>query len=179
MLYTRKGDTGTSGLFGTKDRQSKASPIFEALGMTDELNSLLGFARSFGTLNNFPAASLAAPLLRSVQESLFIVQAELAGAQKNLTQEHVDKLEAQIAELEAQIENPHSFIVPGATAFSGLLDVARAVSRRVERTIIRSEAPLSPTTKAYLNRLSSFLYALARVAAKDSGEKEQSPSYLA
>ncbi len=177
MLYTRKGDTGTSGLFGTKDRQTKAAPVFEALGMSDELNSFLGFCRAYGLKEKFEAAPLAAPLLREVQERLFVVQAELAGADKSLTQADVEKLEAHIAELEAQIANPHSFIVPGATAFSGMLDYARAMSRRVERAIIRSEVSLSAPTKAYLNRLSSFLYVLARVAAKDAGEDERAPQY--
>lgn len=177
MLYTRKGDTGESGLFGTKDRLPKSHVIYEALGMCDELNSLLGYARAFGLHERFPSAELAAPLLSDAQQKLFVVQAELAGANKALTQADVESLEAVIADLEAQIENPHSFIVPGATVFSGLLDVARATSRRVERTVIRSEAPLSAPTKAFLNRMSSFLYALARVAARDAGDKEQAPHY--
>lgn len=177
MLYTRKGDAGESGLFGTKARLPKSSAVFEALGACDELNSLLGFCRAYGLKGGFETASQAAPLLRDAQEKLFVVQAELAGAGKHIAQADVEQIEAHIAMLEAQIENPHAFIVPGATAFAGLLDYARAISRRVERTVLRSELPLSAGSKAYLNRLSSFLYALARVAAKEAGEKEQPPAY--
>lgn len=176
MLYTRKGDDGTSGLLGTKERFSKDSPAYEALGSLDEINSLLGLCRTqAGTLR-----SLRAPEeLLAVQQCLFIAQAEVAGADKTLTQEHVDALEAAIARAEEPIGNPHSFIIPGTTELSALLDYARAVSRRAERAVIaaRDSRPVSDATRKYLNRLSSFLYALARLAAFESGEKEPTPSY--
>lgn len=176
MLYTRKGDDGTSGLFGTKDRLPKNSPIYDALGALDELNSLLGMCRA--RLVSYSLFQLQNSVERS-QESLFIIQAELAGAEKVLPQEHVDTLENAVDSIEKLIENPHAFIIPGATELSGLLDYARAVSRRVERVVISVSTTrnISPASIAYLNRLSSFLYALARYAAVEAKAKESSPSY--
>lgn len=176
MLYTRKGDDGTSGLFGTKDRLPKNSPIYDALGALDELNSLLGMCRA--RLVSYSFFQLQNSIERS-QESLFIIQAELAGAEKILSQEHVDTLENAVDSIEKLIGNPHAFTIPGATELSGLLDYARAVSRRVERVVISvgTTHNISPASTAYLNRLSSFLYALARYAAAEAKAKESSPSY--
>ncbi len=177
MLFTRKGDDGTSGLFGSQERRPKNDPIFEALGTMDELNSLIGicFAKAESRSGEPPFSQL----LRLVQENLFVVQAELAGADKTLTQQHVDSLEQSIAELEALMENPHSFVIAGTTELSAFLDYARATSRRAERRVIDAvpTREVSPATRKYLNRLSSFLYALARVEATRSGGKEQRPSY--
>ena len=178
MLYTRKGDGGTSGLFGTKERVPKDSPIYEALGTLDELNSLLGFCRSFAATHrvgvDVPGAILKA------QQCLFVAQAEIAGSDEALLQEHVSTLEEIIEEVEARIENPHAFVIPGATELSGLLDYARAVSRRAERTVVAvsRERAISAPTSSYLNRLSSLLYALARYAAMAEGTRESSPDYL-
>ncbi len=176
MLYTRKGDSGTSGLFGTKDRFPKNSPIYEALGTIDELNSLLGVCRAKAATQTLSSLEKE---IKKVQESLFIIQAELAGAEKTISQEHVDALEAATGILENLIENPHAFVIPGSTELSGFLDYARAVSRRAERTVVGANVlrPVSPATSAYLNRLSSLLYAMARYAATYTGLPEPSPSY--
>ena len=114
-----------------------------------------------------------------VQHNLFIVQAEIAGADKSLIKVRVDELECAINDIEALIANPHSFVLPGATELSAMLDYARAVSRRAERTVVAAHGvrPVSPTTAAYLNRLSSLLYALARYAATEAGVKECAPLY--
>lgn len=176
MLYTRKGDSGTSGLFGTKDRLPKNSPIYDALGSLDELNSLLGLCRA--RLVSYSLFQLQDAVQKS-QESLFIIQAELAGAEKLLSQEHVDMLENTVDSIEKLIEKPDAFVIPGATELSGLLDYARAVSRRTERAVIGVHAnyTISPVSLAYLNRLSSFLYAMARYVAAEAEAKESSPSY--
>ena len=169
MFYTRKGDSGTTGLFGTNERLPKESPVYEALGTLDELNALLGIC--FATSRKRE--------LRIMQQHLFIIQAELAGAHKCITAEHVRELEAIIDELEAQMQRPRAFIVPGNTELSAWFDYARAVSRRAERTVLcaRLLRNLSPHTYAYLNRLSSLLYALARVAGAEAKTPEVSPSY--
>jgi cob(I)alamin adenosyltransferase len=177
MLYTRKGDGGTSGLFGTKQRLPKDSPVYQALGALDELNSLLGVCRAKARgVQHHEGVDIPKEVER-VQQILFIAQAELAGAEKNVTQKHVDELEASIAAIEALIQNPHSFVIPGATELSALFDVARAVSRRAERTVVsaKEHRPVSATTGAYLNRMSSFLYALARYTAGTG--TELSPTY--
>ena len=179
MLYTRKGDGGTSGLFGTKERFPKDSPVYEALGTLDELNSLLGLCRAKASAHaNGGELDISKEIVR-VQEVLFVTQAQIAGAAKEVTQPHVDALETVIGVLESKIENPHAFVIPGATELSALFDYARAVSRRAERTVVaaRVQRPLPPAAGAYLNRLSSLLYALARYTAAQEGAKELSPQY--
>lgn len=179
MLYTRKGDGGESGLFGTPERFAKDSPVYDALGTLDELNSLLGVCYAIAR-KEIPAPYDIPVLLRTVQQHLFVAQAELAGAQKSLSQEQIDWMEGTIELLERQIDRPHAFIIPGATKMSGLFDYARALARRAERRAVhaRSARELSATTYAYLNRLSSLLYALARYAARLAGVEESSPAYI-
>jgi ATP:cob(I)alamin adenosyltransferase len=178
MLYTRKGDNGSSGLFGTQERFPKDSPIYEALGSLDELNSLLGFCRAQVGEKKQNEMYIANEIVQ-VQQCLFVIQAEIAGSPKTLSQVHVSNLEERIAAIEALIENPHAFVIPGATVLSGLFDFARAVSRRAERAVTAASAHRAPSahTSAYLNRLSSFLYALARYTATAAGAKELSPHY--
>ncbi len=177
MLYTRRGDDGTSGLFDTRERFSKDSLVYHALGTLDELNSLLGICRA--RIVEIKSELDAPGEILKAQERLFIIQAELAGARKSILPVHVSELEGVIAELENKIANPHAFIIPGATALSALCDYARAVSRRTERVVIslHQTRAVSPLTLAYLNRLSSFLYALARYAAKEAHSAELLPSY--
>ncbi len=182
MLYTRKGDTGTSGLFGTRDRFPKNSPIYEALGTLDELNSLLGLCRASKAICNGMSPGISGevlPELLKVQECLFLVQAELAGADKTLTKAHVDELEDTIDYMEKIIVKPNGFVIPGANFTSALCDYARALSRRAERAVINSRnfRTLSESTMAYLNRLSSLLYVLARYSAELENAAEVSPSY--
>lgn len=169
MLYTRRGDNGTSGLFGTKNRLTKDDPIFEALGSVDELNSLLGFCR----------AKVQAPTLLGVQEYLFVIQAELAGAPKVLTERDIQKLEKEIDKIEVKIKTPKNFVIPGTNEASALLDFARAVARRAERRVLTASKvqKISDVTIIYLNRLSSLLYALARLEAQKSQHKEPAPGY--
>lgn len=179
MLYTRKGDTGESGLFGTKERFPKDSLVYEALGTIDELNSLLGVCRAKAAQKNPDLLSPILSAVQSVQERLFIIEAQLAGAEKTITQKHVEELERVLARLEEHLPRFHNFVIPGVTELSSFLDLARAVSRRAERTVITlsKSRPVSDATKAYLNRLSSLLYALARFAATQAGAMEVAPSY--
>lgn len=175
MLYTRKGDKGMSGLFGTKKRFPKDSAVYEALGSVDELNSLLGLCYAHARSQRQLAIQKE---LRATQEVLFIVQAELAGSQKRVLQSHVATLEQRIDEIEGLFQNPHSFVIAGATELSALLDYTRAVARRSERAVVRTgEKFSSRETRTYLNRLSSLLYALARYAAHGAQAPETVPSY--
>ena len=177
MLYTRKGDSGTSGLYCTTERFSKCDAVYEALGALDELNSLLGICRA-SVPRKKHAISIAREI-KTVQECLFIIQAELAGALKSLLPVHVKRLERVIGRIEELMRAPHAFVIPGATKMSALLDYARAMSRRAERSglSVHTTRNLSPHTLAYLNRLSSLLYALARYVAGAEGKSELSPSY--
>ncbi len=152
--------------------------MFETLGSVDELNSLLGVCIAKAN-EQYGPDSLIAGVIRTAQNNLFIVQAELAGADKAITAEHVSAMEQVIDDSEKRIEALHSFIISGATELSAFLDYARAVSRHAERAVIRSRhlRAVSDETLKYLNRLSSLLYALARVSAADAGVKEVGPRY--
>ena len=177
MLYTRKGDRGTSGLFGTSDCFPKDHPVYEALGTLDELNALLGVCKTH-TEGVAGVISLNGEL-GDAQEALFIIQAELAGSDKRIALLRVEKIEHVIDAIEIEVGNPHAFIVAGATPLSAFLDYARTVARRAERAVIAANRvhAMSEESLAYLNRLSSLLYALARYAAAAEGIKEPSPSY--
>lgn len=181
MLYTRKGDDGTSGLYGKAARVPKDSSIYEALGSLDELNALLGIC--YASMQEKTAALQLNPefpaIIRAVQEHLFIVQAHIAGADKRLEQGQVDWIERTIDRLEQEIVAPRSFLIAGSTSMEALLDYARAVARRTERSVVRAReiAPLTAPAYAYVNRLSSLLYVLARYTAKIDGVSEPSPTY--
>ncbi|HEY4519811.1 MAG TPA: cob(I)yrinic acid a,c-diamide adenosyltransferase [Candidatus Paceibacterota bacterium] len=180
MFFTRKGDAGTSKLFCGTERISKNSPVFGALGTLDELTSLLGACRARAERESaqYQKFNIHEELLRA-QQCLCIALAELAGAKKSIPQERVSEIEHTIGAIEETVGNPNAFVIPGATELSGLLDYARALSRRAERAVleIHPEREVSESTRMYLNRLSSLLYALARYAASTSGLKEITPSY--
>jgi cob(I)alamin adenosyltransferase len=179
MLYTGKGDDGTTGLFGTEKRISKASPISEALGSVDELNSLLGLCKVKADGLLVTEDALAEVVIGKVQQQLFVVQAELAGTDKTINKEKVVELEGYINAIEKQLPKIRTFRVAGGTELSALFDYTRAVSRRAERRVLaaRSERPVGKETQAYLNRLSSLMYALSRLANAKSGITEEPPRY--
>ncbi len=172
MLYTGKGDGGTTKLFGCTERIAKDEPRVHALGNLDELNSWIGFCAALSCEEKF------AHILRTFQEDLFVIQAMLAGAPKALTRDRTGYLESVIAEVEGEIDPIHSFTIPGATVVSGALDVGRTIARRTERSIVAlNDAALRESVIPYLNRLSSALFALARLVARRAEVKEQSPRY--
>ncbi len=177
MLYTGKGDGGTTKVFGCdQQRISKSSELPEALGALDELNAFLGFVKMRAAKEPRIAG-----ILREVQETLFIIQAEVAGADKRVAQEKVEAVETIINDVEKEIPPLKGFSIAGGTELSALLDVARTVARRAERRLVAvTDAHLrevTAETKAYMNRLSSLLFALARLANHLAGAKEETPSY--
>ncbi len=182
-LFTGKGDGGTTKLFDTPSgvRVSKSSPIFECLGQLDELNTLVGWCKA-GCPDDFFADSVSVKeILHDIQNHLFTIQAEAAGAQKTVPQESTEKVSARINTIEKELPEINTFLVPGGCELSARLDVARAVSRRAERRLITlnesGERAISDGSRAYMNRLSSLLYALARMANKHAGISEAPPSY--
>ncbi len=172
-LYTGKGDGGTTKFFGCdQKRVSKSSTIAEALGNLDELNSFLGIVK-------IKAGELA-PALETIQENIFIICAHIAGADKNLTEEKVKEIENIIAECEKELPPIKAFTIAGGTELSALLDFARTLARKAERRVVAIHDELgkiSPEILKYLNRLSSVLFALARLTNLRSGITESSPSY--
>ena len=190
MLYTRKGDDGTTKTLHCDQRLSKSSAIAEALGAVDELNSLLGYCRAVIKGETLP---LWQGLALETQQNLFIVQAELAGAKPRtqrgagrgkpftITEDKIEKMEEVIDEIEKKLPPIKTFFIAGGTEFGALFDYARTVARRAERRVVKVREEnlikLSDATLTYLNRLSSLLYALARLINHQSGIKEQAPNY--
>ena len=187
MLYTRKGDDGKTRLFGTKRRVSKLSCDIEALGALDELNAALGIC--FALISEYPAAKKLrgarigtftfAGVVAELLQHLFIIQAEVAGADKTMTKTQVDFLEKVTDGVEKIIPPIRSFTLPGATILSAHCDRARTLVRRAERRVrgLSKNRMPSQETLQYLNRLSSALFALARLAAFKAGKKEAKPHY--
>lgn len=177
-IYTRKGDDGSTSLW-YGGRVAKSDPRTEAYGALDEAASALGIARS---LCGGEEAELAADILR-LQDDLFIAGAELATAPEAADRlEHgVSRVSAEMAtELEGLIDRymgrvdlPPKFVIPGGTALSAQLDVARAVLRRAERRAVALAGhgdPASPELLRFLNRASDAVYAMARFADADEPE---------
>jgi cob(I)alamin adenosyltransferase len=185
MLYTKSGDNGTTQFFGCDQRFSKSSKIAEALGSLDEINSFLGWCKvktdSFFSVAIDNEELSFEQIIDSVQQDLFIAQAEIAGADKSILAEKTVRLENIIDQIEKNLPPIKTFIVPGGTEFAGMLDFARTISRRTERTVVEAreegKVKISETTVSFLNRLSSLLYALARYANTKSGVKEENPHY--
>jgi len=188
MLYTRKGDKGTTKVLDSKERFSKGSELAEALGTLDELNSFLGLCKVRARVMQEGAIPVGrktesiSRVLREVQGSLFIVQAELAGAKrKNLTKAKVTRLEKLTDAIEKELPPITAFTVAGGVELSALLDVSRTLARRAERRAVAVHdvgiRTLHADTRAYLNRLSSLLFALARLVNHRSGITEESPDY--
>jgi cob(I)alamin adenosyltransferase len=176
-LFTGKGDAGTTTAFGCdQQRISKSSELPEALGVLDELNTFLGFVKMRAT-----GEIRIAGTLRDVQETLFIIQAEIAGADKKITESAVQSVEALVNGIEQEIPKLKGFSIAGGTELSALLDVARTLARRAERRLIAAAevgaCALSPEARAYMNRLSSLLFALARFANHQAGIVEENPRY--
>lgn len=177
MLFTGKGDDGTTKLFNCDQRKiSKSSEIPEALGASDELNAFLGLVKVRATKEPRIAEAI-----RDIQENLFIIQAEIAGANKKINKSAVQNIENLINEMEKEIPPVKNFSIPGGTELSALLDVARTLARRAERRVIAvhemNSEKISCETLAYLNRISSLLFALARFANHQAGIAEESPHY--
>lgn len=188
MLYTGKGDGGTTKTFGCdQQRISKSSELPEALGTLDELNSFIGLAKVKTAAGHDPKLPLGkrtrstSSILADVQETLFIVQAEVAGAPKKVGKAKVTQTEIIINTLEKHMPPITTFTVAGGTEVSATLDVARTLARRAERRVIAVAElglrAISPNTKAYLNRLSSLLFALARFANEEAGLVREVPRY--
>ena len=182
-FYTGKGDTGTTKLFDSPQgvRVSKSAPVFECLGQLDELNSITGWCKA-GCPDDFSVDGRAGQdILRSVQDHLFTIQAEVAGAPKSIPAESVDAVSALVKSIESQLPEVKTFLVPGGTEYSARLDIARATARRAERRLVTlqesGDRAISDTSRAYINRLSSLFYALTRLANHCTGAVETPPRY--
>lgn len=181
-LYTKKGDDGSTGLFGAPGRILKTSNITEALGTLDELNSIIGVCRAKYDQSGVQILGHdASDILFDVQQHLFVIQAELAGADRHIDQDKVEWLGDVTDQIESQLEPINSFLLPGASELSSFVDLARTVARRAERCVVRvadeSTATIHAETLAYCNRLSSLLYAMVRLTNDWLDKDESAPTY--
>ena len=165
-IYTRGGDAGRTSL-GGGTRIAKHAPRIDAIGETDEANSAIGLARSFIEDEDHDR------ILARIQNDLLDLGADLArpgaageGEGLRIAEAQVKRLEGEIDALNAALSPLTSFVLPGGTAASAFLHVARCVARRAERAAVAlNEAePLNPSALAYLNRLSDLLFVMARAA---------------
>jgi len=182
MLYTKKGDDGTTKTFGCDQRISKSSNIAEALGSLDEINSFLGLCKVKSGEVGFKIGERSfEEIVHRLQENLFMIQAELAGADKHIGEDKVKEVEAWIDSAEREMPPIKTFFISGGTELGATFDVARTISRRAERRVVGVNAEglvkLGAETLQFMNRLSSILYALARLSNHKSGIKESAPSY--
>ncbi len=176
-IYTKPGDDGDTGLFGG-GRVAKDHPRVTAYGEVDELNAVIGLARSIEMMPRIDE------VLAPVQRDLFALGALLATPDHEKMKEQLAKArisDARIAQLEQAIDDGEgelepltTFILPGGTPKAAALHVARTVCRRAERAVIhlQRETELPPIVIVYLNRLSDLLFVLARVANRRAGAGE-------
>jgi cob(I)alamin adenosyltransferase len=162
-IYTKTGDTGESGLVGGA-RRAKHDVRFEAIGDVDETNALIGIARLHVTDSNYDA------MLKRIQHDLFDLGADLATLDGKtdalrITAVQVTRLEHEIDHLNESLSPLNSFVLPGGTKASAYLHLARTVTRRAERVAcaLASRETINPEALKYINRLSDFLFVLARV----------------
>jgi cob(I)alamin adenosyltransferase len=175
MLYTKNGDNGKTNMFGCCDQKiSKSSAITEALGSLDEINSYLGVIKS-KTKDKKDYG-----IIHDIQNNLFIIQAQVAGADKKIKEGEVKNLEKIIDKIEKELPQIKTFLISGANEDSANFDFARTLARRAERRVVAVNdeelVKIDSQTLAFMNRLSSLLYAFARHTAMKNGT-EESPKY--
>jgi cob(I)alamin adenosyltransferase len=177
-IYTKTGDGGTTGL-AAGPRRSKADLRIESFGAVDEANAALGLAM----LHIGDQAQLGEMLIR-IQNDLFDLGADLATPDTGETPEweplrivesQVERLEREIDFLNTELSPLNSFILPGGSALSAYLHLARTISRRAERLMVALKEKdgeiVSTAALKYVNRLSDFLFVAARYA-NDKGKAD-------
>ena len=176
MIYTKTGDGGTTSLVGGS-RVNKDDVRVEAYGTVDELNSHIGLL-----------AEMLRPLkggyydeLKAVQGNLFTLQTLLATEDEalyarlpQLAEDEVGILERQIDILSDRLPKLHSFVIAGGTLAGAQCHVARTVCRRAERCVVTlsRQTAVDAVILRYLNRLSDYLFVLARFAVVSEGRQE-------
>lgn len=173
-IYTRTGDEGETGLFGG-GRVSKADPRVAAYGDVDELNSSIGVARAAEPALLFDAE------LEGIQRDLFSIGGHLATpdpekvraalARAELNPSRVEQFELAIDAAEAALPPLRAFILPAGSPKAAALHLARTVCRRAERSVVAlaRDQDVPALFLVYLNRLSDYLFTLARLANQDAG----------
>lgn len=175
-IYTKTGDKGETGLYGGK-RVRKDHVRVQAYGDIDETNAAIGIARSYiveGSSGSREILNFIDSVLETVQNKLFAVGATLAGSDDpnfSVKDSDLEYLERCIDHMDELVQPIKSFILPYGTDLSARLHLARTVARRAERSIVALSASetVDPDILSYANRLSDFLFTLARFANKAQG----------
>ncbi|KYG75674.1 MULTISPECIES: cob(I)yrinic acid a,c-diamide adenosyltransferase [Roseivirga] len=173
-IYTKTGDSGTTSLLGGA-RVSKAHIRIEAYGTVDELNSYIGLLR------DQEVNSSRKEILKTIQDRLFTIGADLAtepGKDKvvkpDLLESDIQVLESAMDAMDDQLPALTSFVLPGGHQSVSFSHIARCVCRRAERISIalNDQEPISPLVIQYLNRLSDYLFVLGRIMAQELQAEE-------
>lgn len=180
-IYTKTGDKGETSLYGGT-RVSKAAARVESYGTLDELNAFIGLAKA--EISDEKVLNQ----LQKIQFDLFTVGSEaatptdkliLANGKNRLdlmiSEEEISELEHWMDDLDAELEPLQFFILPSGGKAAASVHVCRTVCRRAERAMVylNETEEVRPELIKYLNRLSDYLFILARYISKISGEKEE------
>lgn len=178
-IYTRKGDAGKTFLFRSPTKLAKSDEVFNLLGDLDFLNCVLSLVRLEAEKFDVLTKAQIPDLVLSIQELIFLIGSEInlgknsnnsdliLSSDINLLENLIDKFWAEAGEL-------RSFVIPGGSALSGLIHIARALTRQVERRAVKLKPRLQLRSEliAFLNRLSDLMFALARCVDKRLGAEE-------
>ncbi|WP_152287471.1 cob(I)yrinic acid a,c-diamide adenosyltransferase [Flavicella marina] len=180
-IYTKTGDKGETGLYGGT-KVSKADIRIEAYGTVDELNSYLGLVRD-QKIDAYTFENLI-----KIQKELFVVGAILATPQEKetlkngekrlgrtmVTDQMITDLENEIDKMDAELPQMTHFVLPGGHTTVSYCHIARAVCRRAERLVVvlQQKEIIEPSVIKYLNRLSDYLFVLARKLTIDNKAQE-------
>lgn len=169
-IYTKTGDKGETKVFDktTKDlvKVSKSSCQIKSIGAIDELNSFLGIVKS--QTKNLSLQKK----VEEIQTNLFVINSILAGASLRFSKTKVKKMEKQIDLWEGSLPVQMNFIFYGGSPESSLLFYARALARRAERSLTdmqKESGNIPPGVQIYMNRLSDYLFMMARAFNIESG----------
>lgn len=165
-VYTRKGDTGTTGIITSSDKRvDKDDVLVEVLGTVDELNSVVGMAAA--SINSEQTKKE----LAAIQNDLLRLGSILAGSKLDFPVSKTKKIEKLIDELESTLPVLSSFVLPGGTGGAAALHVARSVCRRAERCLVRlsKASNINLHILSYINRLSDYFFMVSRLENKIAG----------
>jgi len=172
-IYTKTGDKGETSLFGGR-RLPKSDIRIEAYGTVDELNSYIGLVRD--SISDKSTRQL----LKSVQDNLFTIGSHLATETSvspyvpEIKDAHIQPLEQAMDEMDAELPKLKNFILPGGHTTVSFCHIARTVCRRAERRVValNTDADVPQPITQYLNRLSDYLFVLARKLTQDLDAEE-------
>ena len=176
-IYTKTGDDGSTAL-GSGERRKKSDPRIEAYGTVDETNAIVGLIR----LHTKDSETGIDGVLARIQNDLFDLGADLATPETDqdlgyeplrITDQQVTALEEAIDKFNAELTPLRSFVLPGGSAASSHLHLARTVSRRAERLMVdlQEREKINTSAVRYMNRLSDFFFVASRfLNAKGEGD---------